>query len=328
MQVSKQTLSTIILSESDYYLSPMSIAAANQDLENIKTLKLSFMTLREGRSVIDSLSEMIGPLRFLASSRSGSRLKRLEMTGFQQHFLPPESAQAFASFDNLEDLTIIYDNVAEGNCDPFIREYLSLAQPSLRKIELERTELSATSFRLLFSNKTLESIKLVACWERDFFSAYNKPCVSKLCSLDILSWEAYDTEHILMLLAVLPNLRCLKIDEVKIMDPQDVEIIVGGISKHQKLCIFECFESTRGNLSRELTLEWNQKPTREKSPNKWLNGVLRLACLRNRCNASEKRLPLGVIPIVITRSAELCGESGIFQFLKEEYPSYMGASNP
>ena len=330
MQASKQTLSTIKISRitSEHFLAAMCTEAANQDLENLKTIGLSFRTYGSPRSQLRLWPQsLIQPLSRLARSRSGSRLKRLELEHIKDHFLPTQSAHTFASFENLEHLIIFFN---KEKCDPFLSEYLSLEPPALRKIELDLLDLSEKSLKLLFSNKTLESIKLVGCWERDFFSTCKESFSTKLRSLDIWAGETYDAEHILSLLAALPDLRCLQIDGVKMMDRQDMQYIVSGISKHQKLCFFECLASKRSlRCKKDGRPRQAELPTRQTSPNMtpnwWINGFLRLACLRNRLKASEKQLPLGLIPAVITRSEEIGGESGIFQFLKENYPSYAGS---
>ena len=317
LHASKHTLSDIIIArpENKHFLAAMCIEVADQDLRNIKTIKLSEIS-----------TDLLQPLSRLARSQVGETLKRLKLTDIKARFLPPRIAPTIASFQNLEDLVITYKRFNRGKSDIFLTDYLNLAPQSLRKIELNRIELSATSFRALFSNKTLESIKLFACGERDFFFTCENSFSSKLHSLDIWAGQAYDTEQILGLLSVLPNLRRLTIDGVEIMEPQDAQRIASGISKHQKLCFFECFESKRSlRCRKDGRPREDEKPTREKSPSSWSNGVLRLACLLNRFNASERQLPLGFIPIVIMRSEEVCGESGMFQFLKEKFPSYLGS---
>lgn len=310
LKASRQTLSTIKVSDCDIepFLEGMCIELANQNLENIKAIELKRIDI-----------DLLQSLSLLASSRVGTTLKRLQLTNIKDRYLPSSSAPAFASFQNLQDL-IIHFGYERSNA--FLTKYLDLEPPALRKIELSQIGMTLASFNALFSNKTLESIKLHECYEREFFVACKRSYSTKLRSLDIWAGHAYNAEEILRLFAVLPDLRCLKIHGVKITDPQEAQSIVSGISKHEKICFFECVESNRSaRYNNILRPRYIERPR----PNSWLNNVLRLACLRNRFNASEKQLPLGFIPNVIVRSEELCGESGIFQFLKGEYPSQLGS---
>ena len=308
LQASRETLSSIKLERDRGDLfAGMYVETTGQDLQHINTINLH-----------DIETDLFQPLSRLASSRVGSTLTRLELKDILGGGVPPTLAPTLSTFENLEDL-VIAPNYHE-DLNEFLETYLSLEPPALRNIDLKEINLSDTSFQALFSNKTLQSITLRKCLS--FFPAGRPPFSSQLCSLDIRglmdryddrygdpsdlvgdSEEKYfyDSKHILNLLAVLPFLRVLKIDRVGIVDEEDARRIMDGISSHRNLC---CFDS-------ECNTEFNE--------------VLRLPCLRNRFNASEKQLPLGFIPNVIVRSKELCKESGIFQFLKEEYPVYMGS---
>ena len=302
-KVSCQTLTTIELSlDKEHFLQGMCDEVANQTLENLETIKLSFIRAR------------LDPLSHLASSRVGSRLKRLELSKMLQEQFVLSLAPTIASFENLEELAIDFYLCHHQPSNLFLQEYLKLQPSSLRHIDLSEIDLSDTSFEALFSTKSLESIKFTSSC-REFFIGYKHPFSSNLCTLDISAVHIYDTEQILRVLAVLPDLRCLKINlcanEANFLDDETVQrIIANGIARHGKLCLFECGLWRGGRLSTQ-------------DRNTAFNQATRLPCLRNRFNASEKQLPLGFIPNVIVRSEELCKESGIFQFLKEEYPVYI-----
>ena len=131
------------------------------------------------------------------------------------------------------------------------------------------------------------------------FPAGRAPFSSKLRSLDIRRFcfdrdqsDFYDSQHILRLLEVSPCLLFLRIDVLNIVDEKDAEKIVDGISSHKTLCWFECDNE--------------------------FSEALKLPCLLNRFNASGKELPLGFIPNVVLRSQELCGVSGIYQFVRQK----------
>ena len=131
------------------------------------------------------------------------------------------------------------------------------------------------------------------------FPAGRAPFSSKLRSLDIRRFcfdrdqsDFYDSQHILRLLEVSPCLLFLRIDVLNIVDEKDAEKIVDGISSHKNLRSFECDNE--------------------------FSEALKLPCLLNRFNASGKELPLGFIPNVVLRSQELCGVSGIYQFVRQK----------
>ena len=293
MQASKQTLSTISIAfDRDHLLEGFCIEAANASLNNIETIKLDIMQI-----------DLLQPLRHLLSSRVGSTLKRLEFDQVR-HELLPSLAPTLARFENLEDLLFDLDRFTEVDPDPFLTEYFSLQPPALRKVELKNIDyLTPTSFEALFSIKTLESIKLGEC--EKLFSKCEKPfSLKNLRSLHIQAQSYprcnYRGHHIAKVLEVLPDLRCLKIDGVVSMSQEETRSIANAIAEHTKLCIFE--------------------------PKSFaIASAAGLPCLRNRFKASEKQLPSGFIPNVIVRSEELCGASGIFQFLKEQAPSYLGS---
>ena len=305
-QASRQTLSTIKVTNcyegNDHVLEGMCTEAANLDIDNIKTIELHDIEI-----------DLLQILCRLASSRVGSTLKRFSLQFFEKEVLP-SLAPTLAGFENLEDVTFHFDEDFDPN--PFLMKYFRLQPAALRKVSLKDVELSSTLLEALFSNKTLESIKLEDCRERsrEFFLKREKRVSSNLRSLDIevgAFEDTYDTETILRLLEILQDLRCLKIDGTESMDEVETRSIVNAITKHQNLCLFECVIRTE---------EWYAHPDR----NAAFNQAMRLPCLRNRFNASDKQLPLGFIPKVIVRSEELCEESGIFQFLKEQAPSYLG----
>ena len=239
-----------------------------------------------------------------------------------EHFL---AAMCFEAAD--QDLDKIKSICLRNIATDLIRPMNCLARSrvgsTLHEIDLDRIELSAASLRALFSNKTLESIKLIGCGEREFFLACTESFSSKLRFLDIWAARAYDTEHILRVLSVLPDLRRLTIDGVEMMYPHDVQMIASGIANHQKLCFLECFESKSSlRCRRDGRPREDEAPTREKSPSSWLtNEDIRLACLRNCFNTSEKKPPLGLLAYAIAKNEELYGESGIFEFLKVKFPS-------
>ena len=302
LYASKHTLSAISIYrlECEHFLAAMCMEADDQDLDNIYQIILS-----------DIATDLVQPMSHLARSRLGSTLNILHLWDIDDRFLPAQSAHTFALFENLKFLYISYGKNFEGrNCNPFLAEYLSLGPPALRVIDLKRVELSAASFRALFSNKTLESIKLKRCGEREFFLTCTEFSSSKLRSLEIKVYGRYNysSQHILKLLAVLPDLRRVKIDGVESMDQLEIRSIVNAIAEHSKLCLFEC--ETR-LAPRDQIIAFNQ--------------AMRLPCLRNRFKASKKQLPPGFIPKVIVRSEMLCDVSGIFQFVKEQFPSYLGS---
>ena len=304
-KASRQALSTLnfvslnFVSAREDMFAGMCIEAANQNLENIKKIELG-----------DINTDLLQPLNHLVGSRVASTLERLELNRIRSGLLPSRAAQAVASFENLQE--VVFEFADNKGSNQFLVEFLSHEPQAVRKIDVRgRIDLSAASFDTLFSTKTLESIKVRDC--RRLFSACEKSfSLKNLRSLAIGSHDLYNHEHILRVLEVLPDLRCLEIGGVEAMDHDDTRRIVNGIIKHSKLCLFECQLRTDGRRSLpDLTSAFNR--------------ALRLPCLRNRFKASEKQLPLGFIPKVILRSEELCGPSGIFQFLKEQAPSYLGS---
>ena len=305
LQASRETLSAIKISYKRSLIAGMCIEAASQDLQNIKTIDLCG-NFHFG----DAEPDLDQPLNLLASSRVGSTLKRLELN-FRGNAFLSTMAGTVSTFENLEELVVVdgeyyaldRDDDEEDYLNLFLPTYLRFEPPALRNIGVEGIKLSGESLQALFSSKTLESITLRVCDCLPLFPAGRTPFSSKLRSLNIRRFnqpDFSDSNHILSLLTVLPELRILNIDAVRIVDEKDAKCIVDGISTHKYLCRFEC------------DTEFNE--------------ALRLPCLRNRFNASSKQLPMGFIPNVVLRSEELCGESGIFLFLKEQYPSYLGST--
>ena len=309
LQASRETLSTIgIYCDSDL-IAGMCIEAASQDLQNIKTIDLS------GDFDDAEPDDLCQPLNRLASSRVGSTLKRLELD-IRGDALLPNLARTVSTFENLEDLIIVdrdfysLDIDEEDGLNLFIPTCLRFEPPALRNIDLQGMTMSVNSLQALFSSKTLESITLRLRDCVRLFPAGTTPFSSKLRSLEFRGTsfhfgdaDFYDSKDILSLLTALPGLRVLKIEPevVFVVEEEDAKSIVDGISTHKNLCCFQyntdCYEE-----------------------------ALRLPCLLNRFKASSKQLPMGFIPNVVLRSEELCGESGIFLFLKEQYPSYLGST--
>ena len=309
LKASTQTLSTIQVNSWDtenvHKVEGMCIEAANLGFDNIKTIEL----YRIGIDLRQSL-------RHLMSSLIGSTLKRLVLEFEHNALLPPVAstlgfenlASTLAGFENLEDLALNFSLYAMFDPNPLLTEYFSLQPSALRKINVREVDLSAASFRALFSLEALESIEISN--GRELFTASEKPLSSNLRSLRIAAFDthAYRLQHVAKVLEVLPDLRYLEIGEIEAMDELEIRSIVNAIAKHSKLCLFEC---EIREAPQDQIIAFNQ--------------AIRLPCLRNRLNASKKRLPLGFIPNVIVRSEELCDVSGIFQFIKEQFPSYLGS---
>ena len=302
LKASTQTLSTIQVygcdTENVHKVEGMCIEAANLGLDNIKTIKL----YRIGTDLRQSL-------RHLVSTPVGSTLKRLQLQFAEHHDgLLPSLAPTLAGFENLEDLALYFDCDDELDPNPFLKTYFSLEPPALRKIDVSGVDLSAASFGALFSLETLESIEIYN--GREIFIASEKAFYSNLRSLRIRAYDthAYRLQHVAKVLELLPDLRCLEIGWIQAMDELEIRSIVNAIAEHSKLCVFE---GEIREAPRDQIIAFNQ--------------AIRLPCLRNRLNASKKRLPLGFIPNVIVRSEKLCDVSGIFQFVKEQFPSYLGS---